>query len=100
MKRLEGLNDKLSLIETGSSIPLAQEPPPSFKELYRLVLQVGRAAGPENAIDRLDLNVALKEAGDSLDMTEAQHKVLKDAVVANPTGLVDYFWAQLLKKLG
>jgi hypothetical protein len=99
MKTITGLNDKLKAVDVGDEIPQeVQDQQATFKKLFRLSL-AGAKGTADRALEQYDLGAKLALAGDDASLEDAEYKLLKEVVRENPTQLIPYFLAQLLKKL-
>lgn len=100
MKTIKKVDDKLLPIELGDILPQQEyDRQATFRRLFRLALATAKGS-PERSLDQYDLNQKFARVlTPDVELEDAEYKLLQDVVKQNPTDLIPFFLAQLLKKL-
>lgn len=97
MKTIKGIEEKLSLVEDVA--PGADVQLPSYRQMFKAAVGNSLGKDGDNSIDLYQLGLKLKVEGKSLDLEDAEFKLLKTACETNPAQWKAHFHAQVLIKL-
>lgn len=97
MKKIKGLEDKLSPIEElpkGVDVKL-----PTYRAMFKAAVGNSLGKSGEESIDLYQVGMKLKIEGDSIDLEDAEFKLLREACEKNPAQWTAHYHAQVLMKL-
>ena len=97
MKKVAGLDEKLSPIE---EIPKGVESKiPTYRHMYKTAVSGNLGKSGEDAVEHYQLGLKLRIEGDTIDLEDAEFKLLTAAVEKNPIQWQAHYHAQVVLKL-
>ena len=72
---------------------------PSYRKLFKSAVAMGAAANAEEAIDLYQLGLKLKVEGETVDLEDAEFKLLKKVCEKNTACWIAHYHAQALLKI-
>jgi len=93
MKKIVGLEEKVKSFDEKDAL---LQP---FKEFFQAAVKFSVKKSGEEAVDLFEIALKLKSANDSVDLEDAQFKLLKACCNDNPVGWPSVIHGQLYKKL-
>ena len=98
MKKLRGLDDRPQPLEKDTSKEV-REQIPKFRRLYKMA--VGNAMGrdAENAIELYQVGLKLRIDSDTIELEDAEFKLLKEKVEGNDAKFASTIHAQMILRI-
>lgn len=97
MKTIKGITEKLAVFSLRETQEVDSN---SFQDVFRTIISLSIGKSAEQALEMFEIGLKLKNNKESnLELEDAEFKLLKEKVEANPNQQPAFFHAQLLLKL-